>query len=80
MLESIVLRVRLGLSMVVVVAVSGFALGGGLGSAQAQEDVPCQFDDGTDEWACARTPHVYQMYCEGHDCYSSMEFCCIILE
>jgi hypothetical protein len=41
---------------------------------------PCEFDDGSDEWACSAGPHDYQGSCEGIDCYSSMEFCCIIVE
>lgn len=50
------------------------------GSLYSQEEEPCMFDDGTDEWACTEGPHMYEGQCEGIDCYSSMEFCCIIVE
>lgn len=64
-------------AFLVIVTAASFGLStwpGGLG-AQGWEP-PCEFDDGSDEWACVEMSHIWAGQCEGHDCYSSMEFCC----
>lgn len=49
-------------------------------SLRSQAEEPCMFDDGSDEWICAEGPHLYGGHCEGNDCYSAMEFCCVTME
>jgi hypothetical protein len=73
--------VRLAISIFALVAGLLFATGIVPGNLNATlTEPPCEFDDGSDEWACAETPHIFQGHCEGIDCYSSMEFCCVIFQ
>lgn len=42
-----------------------------------RSEEPCEFDDGSDEWSCTESAHEYMGNCEGFDCYTSMEMCCL---
>lgn len=69
---------RTVVSLLAIIAAGSAVLMPGIVRGQNPDD--CYYDDGTDEWACARTPHVYQQQCEGTDCYSGQEFCCVMIE
>jgi hypothetical protein len=45
-------------------------------SLSSQQEKPCEFG-GEGDWTCAETRHLYAGECEGIDCYSAMEYCCL---
>jgi hypothetical protein len=73
-MDRIARRVRIGMSTVIL-ALGAFWLFAAHGAGGQEE--PCEVKD---MGACAPIPHLYQGECEGIDCYSEMEFCCVIIE
>ena len=71
------IRMYLSALVLVMFAAAGVALGPQV--VRGSTGAVCEFDDGTDEWACAPGPHMWKQWCEGEDCYSSTELCCIEL-
>ena len=72
------LRFSFSLLVLIVMPLAAFGPIGARSTANEAEPV-CEYDDGSKEWVCAPGPHVYMDSCEGVDCYSAMEFCCIII-
>lgn len=72
---TIIRRIRLGLA----IATAGLAGSLLLGTGVLGAEEPCEFG-GPGEWTCAQGPHLYAGHCEGIDCYSAMEFCCVTME
>lgn len=79
MLNATLRRIPTAISVLAIIAAAYAVWMPGTASGQHPWD-DCYYDDGSDEWACADTPHIYQGQCEGTDCYTSMEFCCIRIE
>lgn len=38
---------------------------------------PCGVGGGEPGWECVELEHLYEDQCEGVDCYTAMEFCCL---
>lgn len=68
---------RAGAILAAIVALVGLAFNPDLLTAEE----PCEFGGpGGSGWECVELPHVFQGQCEGIDCYTAMEFCCLRLD
>lgn len=79
MLDRIVEKLRLGVTIVVLGLSAAMLAGPGILQPQAApSEEPCAFEDENDEeWVCVEGAHLYKGQCEGIDCYSAQEFCCL---
>jgi hypothetical protein len=63
-------------SAVLAMALAAFAaLAATSDSLKASE--PCGVGGGAPGWECVELEHLYEDQCEGVDCYTAMEFCCL---
>lgn len=79
MLDRMMEKLRVGTALVVLVLSAAMLAGPGVLEPQAAPlEEPCAFEDEDDEeWVCVEGAHLYDGKCEGIDCYSAQEFCCL---